>query len=590
MRDNDIVFFNIHRRYLNHVPSYGGFLGIYILAAFVNENGWRGQAFSGALAESREIIDEMCEAGKVRMIGLYCDYANVTETCRVSCHIKETYGIPVLVGGPQATSLKEEFFRESRCDAVVCYEGELTVLALMDFFLDGTGALADIAGIACLRGDKLARTAARMPIENLDALPFVDEECYLLPERRWRGLSLMTGRGCPFHCAFCHEGHLSRRVRFRSVENVLAEIDIFLASLPSEEVPYILFTDDAFTLDERRVQAICAGLRERRKERPFHWFCEGHVHTLKKHPAMIEAMVEAGLLRIQLGIESGVQRVLDAYRKNTTPEEIKEVVAACRDAGIQQIYGNIILGSAFFSEETYVEDLAFGKELIELGQGTLELGVVSYWPLPETSMTKAPEQYGLRIVDYDFHTSLDDFPQTETADFDRWQIFGKMRHMEREFARRREEMLLARRVPLERMTSWYSLLHAAKAYGLWWQSLQKLPHVYAYGDMIASGEAMPGEEARDLGEKAHPMRVLSLNQYLEVAEAGGGNIAGVELDAAALEVLVLATGRKNCRWMYEELKGRGVFTSYGEMREVLQRLEADFLLVYSREIFLEDEG
>ena len=43
MRDNDIVFMNLHRRYLDTLPSYGGFLGIFVLSAWVNANGYSGQ-------------------------------------------------------------------------------------------------------------------------------------------------------------------------------------------------------------------------------------------------------------------------------------------------------------------------------------------------------------------------------------------------------------------------------------------------------------------------------------------------------------------------------------------------------------------
>ena len=43
----------------------------------------------------------------------------------------------------------------------------------------------------------------------------------------------------------------------------------------------------------------------------------------------------------------------------------------------------------------------------------MEIGVVSYWPLPETTITNHPEDYGLNILDYDFITSSGDFPQIE---------------------------------------------------------------------------------------------------------------------------------------------------------------------------------
>ena len=99
MRDNDIVFMNLHRRYQDSLPSFGGFLGIYVLSAWVNANGYSGQGFAGTLHEGRIIVDNLCLNGKVRIIGLYCDYANVTDNIVLSSYIKEKYNIPVIVGG-----------------------------------------------------------------------------------------------------------------------------------------------------------------------------------------------------------------------------------------------------------------------------------------------------------------------------------------------------------------------------------------------------------------------------------------------------------------------------------------------------------
>ena len=73
---------------------------------------------------------------------------------------------------------------------------------------------------------------------------------------------------------------------------------------------------------------------------------------------MISYIAEAGARRIQLGIEAGTQEVLDAYRKGSTLDEIRDVVVRCRDAGIEQIYSNIILGGAFFTRDVYEKKFA----------------------------------------------------------------------------------------------------------------------------------------------------------------------------------------------------------------------------------------
>ena len=245
----DILFLNLHRRYINLEPTHGGFLGIYLLAAFVRREGFYAKSFSGTLESGLKLVDEVCSARSVSMIGLYCDFDNVTENIFLSRHIREMYQLPVIVGGPQATALDENFFAQSKCNAVVRYEGELTVLDLMNYFLEDVGDLKDIRGIAYPTDEGIKLNPERPLIKNLDALPFIDEDCFIEPAHFYRGLSVMTGRGCPFRCAFCHEGAHTRTVRFRSVENVLAEVDAYIERVDRDRDFYLHFTDDTFTLN-----------------------------------------------------------------------------------------------------------------------------------------------------------------------------------------------------------------------------------------------------------------------------------------------------------------------------------------------------
>ena len=78
MRNNDVIFFNLHRRYTNTAPQFGGFIGTFILAAVMKQNAMS-PSFAGTVMEGKRLIDEACQAHKVSVIGLYCDYENVTE-------------------------------------------------------------------------------------------------------------------------------------------------------------------------------------------------------------------------------------------------------------------------------------------------------------------------------------------------------------------------------------------------------------------------------------------------------------------------------------------------------------------------------
>lgn len=585
MRENDILFFNLHRRYINNAPRYGGFLGTFILAAFMNQNGYDAQGYAGSLMEGKKLLDEACQNHKVRMIDLYCDYDNVTENIFLSRYIKENYNIPVLVGGPQATALGEAFLDASQCDAIGRYEGEMTVLELANYFLDEVGSLAAIDGIMFKREGQVIITPDRAVIENLDALPFIDEACYLEPSARDNELSIMTGRGCPFHCAFCHEGHHTKKVRFRSVENVLEEIDIFLKEKSRINNIYVLFSDDTFTLIPERVKTLCEGLKVLQKRKPFQWFCEGHIHTLYKHPEMITYIAEAGARRIQLGIEAGTQEVLDAYRKGSTLEEIRQVVQLCRDAGIEQIYSNIILGGAFYTQEVYEKNLSFAKELISLGQGAVEIGVVSYWPLPDTSITNHPDEYNLTIVDKEFLSSVGDFPQVEPYGFNRWEILNMMQNMEKEIKSHMLQMLQHDEIPLERILSWFPDKTPLTSYGIWWEYLCNKPELFSYYQMLASGETCTSQGLEDTFFESHPMRTMPIYKYVEQVGENIYRFFTCTLDKLGMEALIYATGKLSVREIVHTLHGiypeQSEETVKNKVIETFHMLEQQHLLVYS---------
>lgn len=585
MRDNDIVFFNLHRKYLNRNADYGGFLGIFLLAAFLNSNGYDSQSFAGPFMEGKGYIDELCSKGKVSMIGLYCDFENVTENVYLSRYIKDTYGLPVIVGGPQATALDEEFYRNSQCDAIVRYEGELTVLELANCLLDGTGSLSEIRGISYLLNDSIVVNEERPLIENLDNLPYVNDECYLLPEKREKSLSIMTGRGCPFNCAFCHEGAHTKRVRLRSVQSIINEIEKYLQEHKGQRELFIMFTDDTFTLIPDRVKQICEALQSFQKTIPIRWFCEAHIHTLYKHPEMIEYLAAAKCQRVQLGIEAGTQRVLDAFRKGSTLNEIKEVVRICEKNNIQQLYSNIILGAAFFSQETFEYDMAFAKELLLIGKGIMELGAVSYWPLPETSITVNPAFYETCIADYEFITSVGDYAQVYTNQFSTWDISKLVLRFDNEMLEFKKKMFNEHIVPKERIKEWFDGSRFGRSYGRWWHALKDMPHIFSFYEMLASGEGVTSNELT-LEEfyASHPMRMCDISHSLNI-ENQDVTLLDIPFDEIDKVLFPYCTGKLSVKEISVRLKEKMNILGDGllsELREKLLMYEEKYLIVFSR--------
>lgn len=127
------------------------------------------------------------------------------------------------------------------------------------------------------------------------------------------------------------------------------------------------------------------------------WTCEGHVARICHEPDLMKKMVESGLIAMQIGIESGSRKVLEAYNKNTTPEMIQKAVSICKQAGLITLEGNYIIGGAFETEETIHESIEHAKSLLEIGRGMIELSTVFFAPYCGTPITKNPEKFGITI-------------------------------------------------------------------------------------------------------------------------------------------------------------------------------------------------
>ena len=135
----------------------------------------------------------------------------------------------------------------------------------------------------------------------------------------------MSTRGCPYDCEFCSNVVFGDSYRERSPGNVVDEIEEALAL----GYDRISFADDVFTLNRRRVIAICDEITRRRLR--FSWECLGRVDSLDYETA--RAMREAGCFRIFFGIESGNDEILKLMKKQITTEQARSAVEAAHRRG-----------------------------------------------------------------------------------------------------------------------------------------------------------------------------------------------------------------------------------------------------------------
>jgi len=505
-------------------------LGLYYLAQHATDAGFavRVDTLSSTDAVAARLV-RLLEEHACPVLGLYVDHDNVWELRRVVGAVKRARpALDVILGGPQVTAAPGqvlELIPGAACGAIG--EGEETFVELLRLRPLTPTALRGCAGIAFLEDGALVRTPDRAPVEDLDRLTIPRRRALSIEPEADQGLSIMVGRGCVGQCAFCSEGRRGvggrHRLRLRSVEHCLEELDV----LRTEHAPrYVCFLDDTLVSAPERLRALCRGLIGR-----FHgglkWFCEARADALDRHPDLLPLMLEAGLLRVQLGGESGSQRVLDAYRKGTTPEQLRRVVQRAGALGLASCYVNFIVGGAFETRETYQATRALAGELLELAPGCAGVGRSFFTPYPGTPIYEDPSAYGLEILDREVVTGLGDghvFCRTEALG--RLDILALGQDFDR-FVQERMDALW----PTVPDVVADRVVEASDRWGLdseWYAALRRLPELASY----------------------HHARALGGSQRLAEAAAGPAGLAErvpqrtVELSASACDRWLVRTPRQ----------------------------------------------
>ena len=261
----------------------------------------------------------------------------------------------ILLGGPHPTAVRAAVLDEMpELDAAVVGEGEDIAPRLLAWLAHPAGPPP--AGV-------LTRTHPFVEADPPDIHGIVPPARDLLPMGRYRYLfatrpgfaTMLTSRGCPFHCTFCDKSVSGSRWRARGPAEVVDE----MARLVDEHnVGFINFYDDNFTLSRSRVVRICEEILRRGVD--VEWKCEGRVDAVDL--PLLRLMRRAGCRTIAYGVESGNQDTLDRLRKDVTVAQAPAAFAATRAAGIRTL-AYIILGAPGEDRAAVERTIAFCRSI-----------------------------------------------------------------------------------------------------------------------------------------------------------------------------------------------------------------------------------
>ena len=308
-------------------------LGILYICSHLRQKGLRAEVFDSTFSSRSELF-ELLRKGPPSVLGIYANLMtrpNVVEILGVA----KDAGWKTVVGGPEPGAYVEEYLAAG-ADVVVIGEGEITLEELIPALRDGT-SLHQVDGIAFAGAEGTAvRTKPRQQIKDIDAQPWpareaIDSGKYVEVWRKHHGmgsLSIITARGCPYHCRWCSHEVFGKTHRRRKPASVADELE-WLIGRYQPEMGWM--ADDVFTIHHGWLFEYAGELKRRGIKLPFE--CISRADRLS--PKVVDTLAEMGCFRVWIGSESGSQRILDAMERGVTVEQVQQAVALCRSAGIQ---------------------------------------------------------------------------------------------------------------------------------------------------------------------------------------------------------------------------------------------------------------
>ena len=521
-------------------------LGLYYLAQHADDHGFRVRV--DCVSANDQVvrrIRRLARKWSCATFGFYVDQDNLWDVRRVLAGLHaEGVRLNVIVGGPQVTAAPELTLERLPEAAVgVIGEGEDTFVDLLRLNSFGTQGLLLCPGLAVPTEAGVVRTTPRPLVQDLDAFSIPDREKLTLDPTSKPMVMMITGRGCTGTCAFCYEGRkhpAGKRLRLHSVRRCLEEFDYLVNISPGA---YICILDDTFVADAQRLREFSKGLVDR-YDGKMAWFCEARADTMARHEDLLPLMVRAGLVRLQVGGESGCQEILDAYNKRTTLDQLRAVVESAKAHGLLSLYINFITGGAFESQETFARTLDFALELLHRAPGCVSPGSSIFTPYPGTPMNEQPENYGIQVVDPEGVTGMGDkhaFCRTQALT--RLEIL-EINHRFRESLG--EAMTsLCDDLPLDLVVRHF---HAHYEWGLateWYERLSQDAATYGYFESIYNAGGWAFNEIMQIGlSQGYPIRLVELeasrqNRYLLIKPSGGAR----ELDELEGALMELSAGK-----------------------------------------------
>ncbi len=377
---------------LKDKPQGRIFLGVAYLASALKEAGHEFELYHVIREPEREEFLERLRAMQPDAVGFSCTTPMFGKVKMMAAWVKQSAGLPTIIGGAHATLDPEGCLAEPDLDYLCIGEGEAAIVEFAGALQRGSG-MEDIPSIWGKAEGHVFRNPVRPLVEDLDTLAPPDRTIFdasLMAEDQGERITVMASRGCPFRCNYC-SNHVQRSrypnsgkyVRFRSVGALIDEVEELASQHPGAD--HVRFDDDILTL---RRDWFDEFVDEYKKRVPLPFICNSRADLLDEE--RIARLAEAGCKTVCMGIESGSEWLRrEVLGRKMSDEKILEAFHLCRKYGI----GTVSLNMVGLPRETFSMVLDTVKLNARAQPGMSQITV--FYPFPHTVLHRMCAEMGM---------------------------------------------------------------------------------------------------------------------------------------------------------------------------------------------------
>jgi len=293
------------------------------------------------------------------------DYSGTSDTidyyAALVGEIRKVLNVPVVLGGSGFSVMPKELMERIRPDFGISGEAEHALPALVDA-LEAEAGFEQVPSLHRFEGAELISNSPARSFLDMSELAPVDRS--LVDPRYYERVgidSLQTKRGCPLRCEYCTYPIIEGRVgRLREPSAVVDELLSIVGGHP--DVNHVFVVDSVFNLPRGHAKAVCREMIERAPEIP--WTC--YANPLGFDAELAGLMSRAGCAGMEVGSDSGSDRILEKLRKGFDTDQIRDFNRLAREAGLRDCH-TFLLGTPGETMDDVLRTLDFIIDLDPFG-------------------------------------------------------------------------------------------------------------------------------------------------------------------------------------------------------------------------------